>query len=174
MCSECHYVLRHTCCTNTQKAGWDVKSLQYILVHSDASVTLNVYSHTDFSSVQSAVDRLAANFWSFWLTHFLHILAVHLCRVVQGYTHRRGGHALKSFLISTDRRYFITYIPWKSHISLWAACTKTPLFNTLQEIFLQGIFCRKKLFWFFEKTTWQSSLSLLYLFMLIASENMAA
>lgn len=54
--------LRHTYCTNMQQAGLDVKSLQYILGHSDASVTLNVYSHTDFSAVQSAVDRLAASF----------------------------------------------------------------------------------------------------------------
>ena len=53
--------LHHTYCTNMQRAGLDVKSLQYILGHSDASVTLNVYSHTDFASVQKAVDRLAAN-----------------------------------------------------------------------------------------------------------------
>ena len=56
------HVLRHTYCTNMQRAGLDVKSLQYILGHSDASVTLNVYSHTDFASVQQAIDRLAANF----------------------------------------------------------------------------------------------------------------
>ena len=55
------HLLRHTYCTNMQRAGLDVKSLQYILGHSDASVTLNVYSHTDFASVQKAVDRLAAN-----------------------------------------------------------------------------------------------------------------
>ena len=55
------HVLRHTCCTTMQQAGLDVKSLQYILGHSDAAVTLNVYSHADFRSAQQAVDRLAAN-----------------------------------------------------------------------------------------------------------------
>ena len=55
------HVLRHTYCTNMQQAGLDVKSLQYILGHSDASVTLNIYSHTDFASAQKAVDRLVVN-----------------------------------------------------------------------------------------------------------------
>lgn len=55
------HVLRHTYCTNMQRAGLDVKSLQYILGHSDASVTLNVYSHADFTSAQQALDRLAVN-----------------------------------------------------------------------------------------------------------------
>lgn len=55
------HVLRHTFCTNAQKAGIDVKSLQYLMGHSNVSVTLDVYSHTDFDTVQSAFQRIAAN-----------------------------------------------------------------------------------------------------------------
>ncbi len=51
------HVLRHTFCTNLQQAGIDVKSLQYLMGHSDACVTLNVYSHTNFDRVQDAFRR---------------------------------------------------------------------------------------------------------------------
>lgn len=37
------HVFRHTFCTNMANAGMDLKSLQYLMGHSDASVTLNVY-----------------------------------------------------------------------------------------------------------------------------------
>ncbi len=55
------HVLRHTFCTNAQKAGLDVKSLQYLMGHSHASVTLDVYTHTDYSSVLKAFDNIAVN-----------------------------------------------------------------------------------------------------------------
>ena len=42
------HVLRHTFCTNMQRAGIDVKSLQYLMGHSNVSVTLDVYTHVDF------------------------------------------------------------------------------------------------------------------------------
>ena len=42
------HVLRHTFCTNVQQAGLDVKSLQYLIGHSNASVTLDVYTHSFF------------------------------------------------------------------------------------------------------------------------------
>lgn len=51
------HVLRHTFCTNLQQAGINVKSLQYLMGHSDACVTLNVYSHTNFDRVQDAFRR---------------------------------------------------------------------------------------------------------------------
>ena len=37
--------LRHTCCSLLINKGWDLKKLQYWLGHTDASTTLNIYSH---------------------------------------------------------------------------------------------------------------------------------
>ena len=48
------HVLRHTCCTNWQQAGIDVKSLQALMGHSNASVTLDIYSHVDYNAVERA------------------------------------------------------------------------------------------------------------------------
>lgn len=55
------HVLRHTFCTNAQQAGIDVKSLQYLMGHSNASVTLDVYSHSDYSSVEKAFLQIVAD-----------------------------------------------------------------------------------------------------------------
>ena len=55
------HVLRHTFCTNVQQAGLDVKSLQYLMGHSNASVTLDVYTHSSFESVERAFERIAGN-----------------------------------------------------------------------------------------------------------------
>ena len=53
------HVLRHTFCTNVQQAGLDVKSLQYLMGHSTASVTLDVYTHSDFESAERAFRQIA-------------------------------------------------------------------------------------------------------------------
>lgn len=55
------HVLRHTFCTNVQQAGLDVKSLQYLMGHSNASVTLDVYTHISFESVERAFEQIAGN-----------------------------------------------------------------------------------------------------------------
>ena len=55
------HVLRHTFCTNMQQAGIDVKSLQYLMGHSHASVTLDVYTHTDYNAVEQAFHKAAAS-----------------------------------------------------------------------------------------------------------------
>lgn len=55
------HVLRHTFCTNMQQAGIDVKSLQYLMGHSHASVTLDVYTHTDYNAVERAFHKAAAS-----------------------------------------------------------------------------------------------------------------
>ena len=55
------HVLRHTFCTNVQQAGLDVKSLQYLMGHSNASVTLDVYTHSSFESVERAFGQIAGN-----------------------------------------------------------------------------------------------------------------
>ena len=48
-------------CTNVQQAGLDVKSLQYLMGHSNASVTLDVYTHSSFESVERAFEQIAGN-----------------------------------------------------------------------------------------------------------------
>lgn len=53
------HVLRHTFCTNMQQAGIDIKSLQYLMGHSNASVTLDVYTHSDFESAERAFRQIA-------------------------------------------------------------------------------------------------------------------
>ena len=42
------HVFRHTFCTKMANKGMDVKHLQYIMGHSDVSVTLNVYTHANY------------------------------------------------------------------------------------------------------------------------------
>lgn len=53
------HVLRHTFCTNMQQAGIDIKSLQYLMGYSNASVTLDVYTHSDFESAERAFRQIA-------------------------------------------------------------------------------------------------------------------
>ena len=55
------HVLRHTFCTNVQQAELDVKSLQYLMGHSNASVTLDVYTHSSFDSVERAFEQIASS-----------------------------------------------------------------------------------------------------------------
>lgn len=50
------HVYRHTFCTNMTNAGMDIKTLQYIMGHSDVGVTLNVYIH---ASYDRAVEQMA-------------------------------------------------------------------------------------------------------------------
>ena len=52
------HVFRHTFCTNMANAGMDVKSLQYIMGHSDASVTMNVYTHTSFEHAKQSMQKI--------------------------------------------------------------------------------------------------------------------
>lgn len=39
------HVCRHTYCSNMAKSGMNPKVLQYLMGHSDISVTLNTYTH---------------------------------------------------------------------------------------------------------------------------------
>lgn len=45
------HVLRHTFCTRMANSGMNPKTLQYIMGHSDISVTLGVYTHADMDKV---------------------------------------------------------------------------------------------------------------------------
>ena len=53
------HVCRHTFCSNMAKSGMNPKHLQYIMGHSDISVTLNVYTHVQFDDAQAELLRVA-------------------------------------------------------------------------------------------------------------------
>lgn len=45
------YCLRHTYCTNLQKAGVDIRVAQRLMGHSDITLTANIYTHIDTSEI---------------------------------------------------------------------------------------------------------------------------
>ncbi|HAU87902.1 MAG TPA: site-specific integrase [Lachnospiraceae bacterium] len=49
------HVLRHTFCSNMVREGINIKTLQYLMGHSSAITTLDIYSHIDYLSVESQV-----------------------------------------------------------------------------------------------------------------------
>ena len=51
------HVCRHTFCSNMAKSGMNPKTLQYIMGHSDMSVTLNTYSYVGFEDAESELQR---------------------------------------------------------------------------------------------------------------------
>ncbi len=53
------HVCRHTYCSNMAKSGMNPKVLQYLMGHSDISVTLNTYTHLKFDDAEEEVHRLA-------------------------------------------------------------------------------------------------------------------
>ena len=53
------HVCRHTFCSNMAKSGMNPKTLQYIMGHSDISVTLNVYTHVQFDDALAEMCRVA-------------------------------------------------------------------------------------------------------------------
>lgn len=46
------HILRHTFCTKMANLGMNPKSLQYIMGHSSISMTMDVYTHSDFSTAR--------------------------------------------------------------------------------------------------------------------------
>ena len=53
------HVCRHTFCSNMAKSGMNPKTLQYIMGHSDISVTLNTYTHVNFEDAKDEMRRVA-------------------------------------------------------------------------------------------------------------------
>lgn len=50
----CPYCLRHTYCTNLQKAGVDVRTAQKLMGHASVSTTVNIYTHVDHEEILKA------------------------------------------------------------------------------------------------------------------------
>lgn len=54
------HVCRHTYCSNMAKSGMNPKVLQYLMGHSDISVTMNTYTHLGLDAAREELERLDA------------------------------------------------------------------------------------------------------------------
>ncbi len=54
------HVFRHTFCTNMANAGMNIKNLQYLMGHSDAGVTMNVYTHMSYIQAEAQMAEILA------------------------------------------------------------------------------------------------------------------
>lgn len=52
------HVCRHTYCSNMAKSGMNPKALQYLMGHSEISVTLNTYTHVNLEDARAEVARI--------------------------------------------------------------------------------------------------------------------
>ena len=52
------HVCRHTFCSNMAKSGMNPKTLQYIMGHSDISVTLNTYTHLNYDDAEEEMQNV--------------------------------------------------------------------------------------------------------------------
>lgn len=56
------HVCRHTYCTNMAKSGMNPKTLQYLMGHSEISVTMNTYTHLGLQDAWNELERLQLEF----------------------------------------------------------------------------------------------------------------
>ena len=54
------HVMRHTFCTRLANAGINPKALQYVMGHSNITITLNRYTHASLETVKSELQRFVA------------------------------------------------------------------------------------------------------------------
>lgn len=54
------HVCRHTYCSNMARSGMNPKVLQYLMGHSDISVTLNTYTHLKLDDAREEIKNLKA------------------------------------------------------------------------------------------------------------------
>jgi integrase len=62
------HTLRHTFCTNLVNAGMNPKALQYIMGHSNITMTLNYYAHATFASAKADCSITADGFTTSFTT----------------------------------------------------------------------------------------------------------
>ena len=55
------HILRHTACTRLAESGLEPKVLQYIMGHANISVTMDIYTHLDFSQIQKKMEEVQGN-----------------------------------------------------------------------------------------------------------------
>ena len=53
------HVLRHTFCTNMVNKGMDIKSLQYVMGHANISITLDVYTHSNYERAAEQFKKIS-------------------------------------------------------------------------------------------------------------------
>ena len=54
------HVMRHTFCTRLANAGMNPKALQYVMGHSNITITSNLYTHASLETVKSELQRFVA------------------------------------------------------------------------------------------------------------------
>ena len=54
------HVMRHTFCIRLANAGMNPKALQYVMGHSNITITLNRYTHASLETVKSELQRFVA------------------------------------------------------------------------------------------------------------------
>ncbi len=52
------HICRHTYCTNMARAGMNPKTLQYLMGHSDISITMNVYTHLGLNDAKEEMIKM--------------------------------------------------------------------------------------------------------------------
>ncbi len=52
------HICRHTYCSNMAKSGISVKTLQYLMGHTDIAVTMNVYTHISFNDAEEELKKM--------------------------------------------------------------------------------------------------------------------
>jgi len=52
------YCLRHTYCSDLQKSGVDVRQAQYLMGHSDITLTANIYTHQDSETLADVSEKV--------------------------------------------------------------------------------------------------------------------
>ena len=52
------YCLRHTFCTDLQKAGVDIRVAQYLMGHKSIKMTADIYTHIDDETIREAARKI--------------------------------------------------------------------------------------------------------------------
>ena len=52
------HIYRHTYCTNMARSGMNPKTLQYLMGHSDISITMNTYTHLGLDDARDEMIRM--------------------------------------------------------------------------------------------------------------------